>query len=79
MLVSDDWIFEGEIYNVVSTYYDESDDHNYYFLAERQHRVPTPMYRENRFVPLSGLAAPARNYSEQVPEKESTTGLMRHQ
>lgn len=53
LLKPEHWISEGCVYTVHSSYLDETDGHEYYYLLERQHLRPAASYRANRFLPLS--------------------------
>lgn len=62
------YIIEGEVYTVCDIYHDNTDGHDYYFLAERR-MVPTPSYRANRFIPLEDL--PEEEINEEEISKEN--------
>jgi len=53
LLKPEHWISEGCVYTVQSSYLDETDGHEYYYLVEKQYPRPAASYRANRFLPLS--------------------------
>jgi len=60
LLKPEDWIYEGYTYTVHSSYKDEGDGLEYFYLVERLRFDHKPSYRANRFIPLSNIREAAK-------------------